>query len=907
LSIDNGVSQQQTIHLSQWFLIIFAHLKFNMIKQAVLLTILITLSFFCNNARGQQQDVEFHLNSHLLTGQKVLKVKCDFNDIYLWVLTANNHVYRVNSQTQAIDDYSSAFAAYNNLQFIDIVGRSQDTVFVATNSANVIEYKKGIIKDIGSADGIPGIVNSIGMSTDPQSYLGLSGTSLMIASKNGFIWYDVKTEKTKTDNDPTGNFYGDSKVYEATYRTQVFKDSTSNTIGYSNTTDTIKYQPVIDVVNITTYVEFLWEGSKFFGSPINTATGIYSNSYNEISVNHFWGTDRGLFENYGDFSYWSVFESPFHYLDGIKVNKIADIYGLMAFQGYYNNGYISKQNLLVGTDQGLYFSSSFYTEEYGYLPLTRMFHYDELGNDPINDICVNHVLNSKPICEDGVWIGANDGLYLIKPDYAAFINSQQLNNTVKFVNQPDTTSQLQVCSGTPVSAWVNNRFNNPVIWYKDDVEIPGASKDTLAITLPGDYNAVMYGACENIHLETNHLKVNFVSAPVFTFNYPDTLKYCGSAYTTLNVTYSPAYHYRWYTDGTLNGDTTSKFTATQSGSYYVEVSACTNSWVPSKQVQVNFIQIPQPVITTDKPTYCNGDNATLSLSTAPSTLFTVNWYRDNVLLSDDKDKTALKTNIAGNYSAVVTSNAAATDGNICAQTSAIVPISFNAQPTLTIQQQINTTLCEGQTVTLKAIHSDGTLKWSTGETSDYINVSESGTYTVAITTTSGCTANANTKVTFVTNPQLNISDATICPYQHVAVTLTAPDGFAQYAWNNIPGNHTFNVTSAQTVTLTVTDVNGCQATRQIHITEQCAEVFLPNTFTPNGDGINDVWNIQGLDATASVSIFNRYGTMIYHSKGYAVAWYGTYHNQKLPAGTYYYLINAKNNSQTFSGPVTILY
>jgi hypothetical protein len=110
-----------------------------------------------------QQDVDFHLNAHLLTGQKILKVKRDFHDIYLWVLGQNNTVYRVNSITLAVDDYTAKFAAYNNLQFVDIMGHSADTVFVATNSTNVIEWANGNFRVIGSADGIPGTVNSLGI------------------------------------------------------------------------------------------------------------------------------------------------------------------------------------------------------------------------------------------------------------------------------------------------------------------------------------------------------------------------------------------------------------------------------------------------------------------------------------------------------------------------------------------------------------------------------------------------------------------------------------------------------------------------------------------------------------------------------------------------------------------------
>lgn len=99
------------------------------------------------------QDVDFHLNGTFLTGKNILKVKRDFKDPYLWVLAQNHEVYRINSVTKIVDDYTSFFNAYHNLQFIDIAGTSENAVFIATNSSNIIELKNGTIKVIGTAKG----------------------------------------------------------------------------------------------------------------------------------------------------------------------------------------------------------------------------------------------------------------------------------------------------------------------------------------------------------------------------------------------------------------------------------------------------------------------------------------------------------------------------------------------------------------------------------------------------------------------------------------------------------------------------------------------------------------------------------------------------------------------------------
>ena len=110
-----------------------------------------------------------------------------------------------------------------------------------------------------------------------------------------------------------------------------------------------------------------------------------------------------------------------------------------------------------------------------------------------------------------------------------------------------------------------------------------------------------------------------------------------------------------------------------------------------------------------------------------------------------------------------------------------------------------------------------------------------------------------------------------------------------------------------TYTLTVTDVRGCVSQDEITIKE-LDPLIIPNTFTPNNDGINDFWDIPALikypDVT--VDIFNRYGQKVYHSTGYGSPWDGLYNGQQLPAGVFYYIINTKYQDEIFSGYVTIL-
>ena len=85
-------------------------------------------------------------------------------------------------------------------------------------------------------------------------------------------------------------------------------------------------------------------------------------------------------------------------------------------------------------------------------------------------------------------------------------------------------------------------------------------------------------------------------------------------------------------------------------------------------------------------------------------------------------------------------------------------------------------------------------------------------------------------------------------------------------------------------------------------------LFIPNTFTPNGDGINDKWDIERLSdfSDCTVKVFSRYGQPVYSSIGYGAPWNGSYKGAVLPTGTYYYLIDLKNGGAVLSGFVTIV-
>lgn len=117
-------------------------------------------------------------------------------------------------------------------------------------------------------------------------------------------------------------------------------------------------------------------------------------------------------------------------------------------------------------------------------------------------------------------------------------------------------------------------------------------------------------------------------------------------------------------------------------------------------------------------------------------------------------------------------------------------------------------------------------------------------------------------------------------------------------------------TSTTTYVLAVTDINGCINTDDIVVTVISLSFngIVSNLFTPNGDGINDNWYIEGIlnFPENEVFVYNIYGNQVYTKKAYANDWQGTYNGAELPDGTYYYIIRFDNPERIVKGSIDIL-
>lgn len=138
---------------------------------------------------------------------------------------------------------------------------------------------------------------------------------------------------------------------------------------------------------------------------------------------------------------------------------------------------------------------------------------------------------------------------------------------------------------------------------------------------------------------------------------------------------------------------------------------------------------------------------------------------------------------------------------------------------------------------------------------------------------------------------------------NISLTWTPPTGLDNPAIINPKASPSDDVT----YTLTATTAEGCAVSDEVFV-KFLSDIKIPNTFTPNGDGYNDRWEILSLDSYPGsiLEVYSSAGQLIYRTQGYAKPWDGTNNGKPLPAGTYYYVIDPKNGKKKIAGYVTLI-
>ncbi len=373
----------------------------------------------------------------------------------------------------------------------------------------------------------------------------------------------------------------------------------------------------------------------------------------------------------------------------------------------------------------------------------------------------------------------------------------------------------------------------------------GGTTQTITVTTSGTYSCIVTktNGCSAVSNAITVTVNALPSAPTISASGPTTFCNGGS----VDLTSSQSSGIVW-----SNNATAAMITVNASGTYDVTYTDGNGCSATSAQTTVVVNALPSaPVVTASGPTsFCTGDSVVLSSNQASGNL----WAPNN--------ETAQSITVmnSGTYSVTYT------DGNGCSATSSATTVSSSAAPAPTVQVTGATSLCPGETVTLTASPAD-TYLWSPGgETTQSITVSAAGTYFVTVTNADPCNgvgASSSTTVSMLAAPTAGFT--WMVPVLNQYAFTNTSTGATIFAWDFGDGNqssnqnptHIYGANNTYTVTLIVTNANGCTDTTTTIINfvsgveEQAA--FRGMTVYPNP--ANETVNLAiNMNAVADVKV-----------------------------------------------------
>lgn len=385
---------------------------------------------------------------------------------------------------------------------------------------------------------------------------------------------------------------------------------------------------------------------------------------------------------------------------------------------------------------------------------------------------------------------------------------------------------------------------------------------------------------------------------------------CNGSLTAIPIGGTLPYVFTW-TPGPVNGATTNSLCA---GNYTINV---TDQNGCSATKSYSLANPPALVLTgTVTQASCNNsaDGAIDVTVTGGTPAYTYSWTTGGQTTQD------LNNVLAGSYTLTVT------DGG---GTGCIIDTVFVLNPAVTVTAIAgnDTTFCQNGTLQLNGSNSSNGTSYQWIELPAGTVISNTlittvtpaiGTSTYVLIAMNGPCTDSDTVV--VTSNPLPFVDAG--PYVDMPIFSTATIGGSPtanagstFTWTPTSGldnptisNPVTSTTITTIYTVSITDVNGCTNSDTVMVYVY-PEIKIPNGFSPNGDGKNDVWQLDMiyLFPNNEVEVYNRWGELLFYSKGYPVPFNGQYKGQNLPVGTYYYVIKLNHPSypDAYTGPLTI--
>jgi gliding motility-associated-like protein len=434
--------------------------------------------------------------------------------------------------------------------------------------------------------------------------------------------------------------------------------------------------------------------------------------------------------------------------------------------------------------------------------------------------------------------------------------------------------------GTPLGGGANFNVQSGVPFVP-----PGSANYTVVIT----------GA--NNCTGTTTITVTVLPTPIVTIQNTNPTVCSGGSAT---LTASGAQSYVW-SGGITNGVA---FTATQMQTYTVTATAA-NSCTATATTTVNISPPLNPSVVASAIALCSGDQLTLTAS-GGNTYTWIGTPAGGGVNFNVQNGVAFEPPSTATYTVTVTA------ANNCTGT-ATITIPVNQVPDATINGP--DTICAGSTITLST-QAVGTYEWSSGETTNSITIKPSLSTTYEVTVSNaGCVGSASWAIFIRPVPTVSV----VAGANSSAGTLLEASGAISYTWSPPTAlsctdcaNPTASPAAQTNYCVIGTDANGCTNTACVDVrpAPACA-YYLPNALTVNGSDPNRRFCIynSGCVASATIRIFDRWGTMIWESTGANNCWDGTYRGQDLQPGVYIYWVEVTTNQGKIiqeKGDITII-
>jgi len=265
--------------------------------------------------------------------------------------------------------------------------------------------------------------------------------------------------------------------------------------------------------------------------------------------------------------------------------------------------------------------------------------------------------------------------------------------------------------------------------------------------------------------------------------------------------------------------------------------------------EIQIMEIAMPIIEL-------GDDISICNNSLPLTLnagVIVGW-------NTGAESQQIEVNASGNYNCTYSASGCEVGDEI--------DIAVFEMPIISLTP--DTFFCENSSITLQS-STDGF--WSTGESGNSIVVSTSGIF--SLTATNGpCESFAAASVEMILLPDVYLGeDKSVCEDQQLELSAYSSQNI-DYLWSNDSITSMITILGAGTYSVAVSNVCG-QATDSIIVdTYPCGwQLFVPNSFSPNNDGLNDSWAVVGYNiSNPEIRIYNRLGDLVFMTKELGVEW-----------------------------------